>query len=111
MRVGAAGFVVPFMFVFEPSLLMIGHWTEILHSFVTATVGTICLAAGLFGYLLREARMWERVALLAAALLLIKPGLVTDLIGAMLLATVVASQLIAGRAKLPAVKPAESQPK
>ena len=111
VRVGAAGFVVPFMFVFEPSLLMIGHWTEILHSFVTATVGTICLAAGLFGYLLREARMWERVALLAAALLLIKPGLVTDLIGAMLLATVVASQLIAGRAKLPAVKPAESQPK
>ena len=111
VRVGAAGFVVPFMFVFEPSLLMIGDWTVIVHSFITATVGTICLAAGLFGYLLREARMWERIALLAAALLLIKPGLITDLIGAALLITVVASQLIAGRTKVPAIKPAQTQPK
>ena len=110
VRVGAAGFIVPFMFVFEPSLLMIGHWTEILHSFVTATIGTICLAAGLFGYLLREARAWERFALLAAAVLLIKPGLITDLIGAALLLTVVATQVLAGRAKAPAVKPAGTQP-
>ena len=85
VRVGAAGFIVPFMFVFEPSLLMIGAWPEILHSFITATIGTMCLAAGLFGYLLREARIWERVLLVAAALLLIKPGLVTDLIGLVLL--------------------------
>ncbi|MGQ0522698.1 MAG: TRAP transporter permease [Betaproteobacteria bacterium] len=111
VRVGAAGFIVPFMFVFEPSLLMIGHWSVILHSFVTATIGTICLAAGLFGYLLREARIWERVALVAAAVLLIKPGIVTDLIGAGLLLLVVAVQWFAGRAEVPAVKPIEPQPK
>ena len=111
VRVGAAGFVVPFMFVFEPSLLMIGDWTVILHSFATATIGTICLAAGLFGYLFREARVWERVALVAAAVLLIKPGLITDLIGAALLLVVVACQLLAGRAKVPVVSPAETQPK
>jgi TRAP transporter 4TM/12TM fusion protein len=111
VRVGAAGFIVPFMFVFEPSLLMIGHWSVILHSFVTATIGTICLAAGLFGYLLREARIWERVALVAAAVLLIKPGIVTDLIGAGLLLAVVAVQWLAGRAEVPAVKPIEPQPK
>ena len=111
VRVGAAGFVVPFMFVFEPSLLMIGDWTVILHSFATATIGTICLAAGLFGYLFREARIWERVALVAAAVLLIKPGLITDLIGAALLLVVVACQLLAGRAKVPVVNPAETQPK
>ena len=111
VRVGAAGFVVPFMFVFEPSLLMIGDWTVILHSFITATVGTICLAAGLFGYLLREARVWERVALVAAALLLIKPGIITDLIGAGLLLTVVGAQLLAGRAKMPAVERTDPQPK
>ena len=111
VRVGAAGFVVPFMFVFEPSLLMIGDWTVILHSFATATIGTICLAAGLFGYLFREARIWERVALVAAAVLLIKPGLITDLIGAALLLVVVACQLLAGRAKVPVVSPAETQPK
>ena len=98
VRVGAAGFIVPFMFVFEPSLLMIGSWQEILHSSVTATIGTICLAAGLFGYLLREARWWERVLLIAAALLLIKPGIITDVIGLVLLGVVMAVQLAADRA-------------
>ena len=104
MRVGAAGYIVPFMFVFEPSLLMIGEWHEILHSATTATIGTICLAAGLFGYLLREARMWERVALVAAAVLLIKPGLITDLIGAGLLMTVVLVQLATRRSELEAAQ-------
>jgi TRAP transporter 4TM/12TM fusion protein len=97
VRVGAAGFIVPFMFIFEPSLLMIGAWHEILHSFVTATIGTICLAAGLFGYLFRTARVWERVLLVAAAILLIKPGLITDLIGAGLLALVIFNQLVIRR--------------
>jgi len=100
VRVGATGFIVPFMFVFEPSLLMIGAWHDVLHSFITATIGTICLAAGLFGYFLRETRTWERVLLIVAALLLIKPGIVSDLIGAALLVIVIATQLIA--AKVPA---------
>jgi TRAP transporter 4TM/12TM fusion protein len=98
LRVGAAGFIVPFMFVFEPSLLMIGDWNDIASSVLTATLGTICLAAGLFGYLVRPARMWERILLVAAALLLIKPGLVTDIMGAALLAVVVLSQLALARA-------------
>ena len=102
MRVGAAGYIVPFMFVFEPSLLMIGAWQDILHSFVTASVGTIALAAGLFGYLFREARMWERAALVSAALLLIKPGLVTDLAGAGLLVLGVMVQLATRRSAIPA---------
>ena len=101
VRVGAAGFIVPFMFVFEPSLLMIGPWYEILHSSITAIVGTMCLAAGLFGYLLREARLWERVVLIAAALLLIKPGIVSDLFGVALLGIVIASQVLANRKTKP----------
>ncbi len=100
VRVGAAGFIVPFMFIFEPSLLMIGHWTVILQSFVTASIGTICLAAGLFGYLFREARIWERVFLLGAAITLIKPGLVTDLVGAGLVLTVLVSQFIIRRGEI-----------
>ena len=60
-------------------------------------MGTICLAAGLFGYLLREAPYWQRALLIGAAIMLIKPGIVTDIIGATLLATVVIAQLAAGR--------------
>jgi TRAP-type uncharacterized transport system fused permease subunit len=104
MRVGAAGYIVPFMFIFEPSLLMIGDWPAILASAATASVGVVCLAAGLHGYFARDTVMWERVALIAAAVLLIKPGLVTDLLGLGLLALVLASQLLIGR-KAAAVPP------
>ena len=92
VRVGAAGFVVPFMFVFEPSLLLIGDGFTSFTSFLSATVGVICLAAGLHGYLFREVRPWERLFLLAAAVLLIKPGYITDAIGLALLVSVIVNQ-------------------
>ena len=103
VRVGAAGFIVPFMFIFEPTLLMIGNWYDILQSFVTAGIGTVCLAAGLFGYLFRTARVWERAFLIGAAVMLIKPGLVTDLAGASLMLSVAFSQLVLRRAEPPPV--------
>jgi TRAP transporter 4TM/12TM fusion protein len=81
VRIGAAGFIVPFMFVYEPAILMVGDWMDIASAFITATIGTILLAASLQGYLIRSAVMWQRVVLFAAALCLIKPGWKTDLLG------------------------------
>ena len=101
VRVGAAGFIVPFMFVYEPALLMINGWAQIhvsLLAFASATIGCMCLAAGLHGYLAAPARPWERVVLVVAALLLIAPELVSSLIGLALLAAVIAAQLPRRRA-------------
>jgi TRAP transporter 4TM/12TM fusion protein len=98
VRIGAAGFIVPFMFVYEPALLMIGPWTSVLPAVASATVGCVLLAAGLYGHLLRECSAWQRVALVAASLLLIKPGWATDAAGLALLLAVLASQW-AGRAR------------
>jgi TRAP transporter 4TM/12TM fusion protein len=95
VRIAAATYIVPFMFVFEPSLMLIGDWFESLTSSASAVVGVMCLAAGLQGYLFREARWWERAVLVAAALLLIKPGYISDAIGLVLLAAVVLSQKLA----------------
>ena len=92
VRVGAAGFVVPFMFVYNPVLLMEGSWPEVALAFATAMVGVICLAGGLHGWLVARAELLDRLALLGAALLLIKPGLETDLAGAALLAGAVLLQ-------------------
>jgi TRAP transporter 4TM/12TM fusion protein len=97
LRLGATGFIIPFMFVFGPSLLMIGATHTIVVTAITATVGVICLAAGFSGYLLRPTPAWQRALLLAAALVLIKPGPITDAIGAALLAGVVVAQLLARR--------------
>jgi TRAP transporter 4TM/12TM fusion protein len=86
VRVAAPAYIVPFMFVYEPSLLMIGHWATIATSLVSAIIGVICLAAGLMGYLRRPCLWWERGLLVVAAFLLIKPGYVTDAAGLAVLA-------------------------
>jgi TRAP transporter 4TM/12TM fusion protein len=92
LKLGATGYIIPFMFVFGPSLLMIGSWDRILLTTVTAVIGVVALAASLHGYFLRPTRLFERVLLFGGAIVLIKPGLVTDLIGGAALATVVLSQ-------------------
>jgi TRAP-type uncharacterized transport system fused permease subunit len=81
VKIGAAGFIVPFMFVYQPGILMIGDWSDILQGTVTASAGCILLAAGLHGYLLRENRLWESALLIAAALALVFPGWMYDALG------------------------------
>ena len=96
VRVGAAGFIVPFMFVYEPALIMIKGWGELhvsLLAMVSAVIGCVCLAAGLHGYLLASARLWERAVLVCAAVLLIAPELISSLVGLGLLGLVMAVQL------------------
>jgi TRAP transporter 4TM/12TM fusion protein len=101
VRAGAPAYIVPFMFVYEPMLLLIvkdwaSEWLYVAWAVISASVGVICLAASLFGWLFTLAAMWQRVLLFVAALCLIKPGLVTDAIGLGLLVLVAAAQL-AGR--------------
>ena len=85
MRIAATGFIVPFMFVYGPSLLFIGSAFDIITSAISAFFGVIALAAGLMGFFVKEVKPWERIILVAAALLLIKPGLYTDAVGYVLL--------------------------
>ncbi|HSO08144.1 MAG TPA: TRAP transporter permease [Pelomicrobium sp.] len=92
VKLGATGYIVPFMFAFSPALLMIGPWFNIGLATVTALVGVTCLAGSLHSYYLGRAVMWERVLLFIAAIGLIKPGGVTDTMGAVILAVVLFSQ-------------------
>lgn len=102
MRAAAPAYIVPFMFVYEPMLLLIvpdwgRDWAFVVWSVITASVGVVCLAGSLFGWLFTLAATWHRVLLFIAALCLIKPGLITDAIGLALLAAVSAAQLVARR--------------
>src|ERR671918_745485 len=63
-------YIIPFMFVFGPSLLMIGSWDRIVLTTVTAIIGVTALAASLNGFFLRRTRLWERLLLFGAALVL-----------------------------------------
>jgi len=98
VKLGLTGYIIPFMFVFGPSLLMIGEWQVILGTVITATIGVTCLAAALHNYFFfGHTHIWERLLLLAAAFVLINPGLYTDIAGASLVGLTVASQLLLAR--------------
>jgi len=104
MRAAAPAYIVPFMFVYEPMLLLIvkdwsAQWPEVLLAVISASIGVIALAGGFFGWFIGLANGWQRAALVAAALLLIKPGLWTDLGGLALLALVVISQRAQAQAR------------
>jgi TRAP-type uncharacterized transport system fused permease subunit len=81
-----AGFLLPYMFIYNPPLLFEGPWHDILLSFVTGSIGVICLGAAVIGYLVTGARIEERLLLFAASFLLIKPGWITDILGLVCLA-------------------------
>jgi TRAP transporter 4TM/12TM fusion protein len=81
VKFAAAGFIVPFFFVYSPSLLFDGPWADIVRAAITGTIGVVALAAALEGYFWRRATWVERGLFLAAAFLLIDPGLYTDLAG------------------------------
>lgn len=92
LRLGIAAFIVPYMFVYGPSLLLIGDPLKIFLTVITAIIGIVCMAAALEGWLLRNAFWYERIILVASALALIKPGLVTDSVGICLVVIVIALQ-------------------
>lgn len=86
VKVGIASFLIPFMFIYTPSLLLDGAWYRIAIDSVTAAIGIICLAAAVQGYFRRLLKPWERVALAATALLFIVPTWETMLLaGAVLI--------------------------
>jgi TRAP-type uncharacterized transport system fused permease subunit len=96
LRLGLAGFIVPIMFCYSPILLLQGEftWPEAALAAFTAIIGVACLGASLQRYFLTSLSLIESAALMVVALLLIKPGLTTDLIGAALLVVVVIVQVI-----------------
>jgi len=83
-RLGLAAFIVPFMFIYGPPLTMDGTMLEIILASVTSLIGVAFLAASIQGFVLTGLGSVNRGFLFAAALLLIKPGWITDLIGLMI---------------------------
>jgi TRAP transporter 4TM/12TM fusion protein len=81
VRLGLTGFIVPFMFVFSPELLMEGNPWFIPWVCFTAYMGCTCLAASLQGFYRVPNKIYESVALFACALLLIDSKPITDAIG------------------------------
>ncbi|QTF91276.1 DUF3394 domain-containing protein, partial [Halomonas sp. BM-2019] len=106
IRTGVQGFIydmrtaiLPFMFIFNVSLLQIGvsGWLEILHIFASALLGMMAFAAGVQGFVRLKTLLAERLVLLGVAFMLIQPNWFTDLLGLSLYGLVYLSQWLRQR--------------
>ena len=76
-KLGIAAFIVPFIFIFEPALLLMGDWATILQAVFTAVLGVVCLASSMQGGCSPNPRppsgscSWPGIVL-------VYPGLLTD---------------------------------
>jgi len=97
-RLGMAKVLVPFVFVFSPSLLLVAKgftWFDFTVTFLGCVFGITVLAAALSRFFLVEMKRWEQVVCIVAALLLIAPGLTVTLVGVAITIPMLMRQLAA----------------
>jgi len=83
-KLGIAGFLVPFAFVYQPALLLQGSWPAVMKAFLLTALGVVCLAAALIGFASRPLQLWLRGMLVVAAVLLVFPTMGFELLGLLL---------------------------
>lgn len=94
-KLAIAAFIIPYMFVLSPELLMIETtWTELIWVVFTAISGMLAIGAGIIGFWLRKLQWWERVLGIVGGIMLIYPEGMTDIIGLGLFILLVALQVI-----------------
>ncbi len=94
-KLAIGAFIVPYVFALNPAMLFIDTtaW-EVILICITSCIGIFGVSAALEGYFLHNMRWFERIMSVVGGLLLIYPGLKTDLIGLALVGAVLAFQFI-----------------
>ena len=94
-KLAIAAFVIPYMFVFNPAMLMMGAPIyEIVWVVTTAVIGMVALGAGMIGYWYRKCNWIERILAVATGILLIFPETITDVIGLTMFVTMFVIQYL-----------------
>ena len=97
-KLAIGAFIVPYIFALNPAMLFIDTTAgAVILIVITSLIGMFGVSSGLEGYMLRSASWWERIMSIVGGLLLIYPGLVTDLIGLGLVGLVLIIQLLEKR--------------
>ncbi len=99
-KLAIAAFIIPYVFVLSPVLLMIDATTGTLAAAaVTAVLGMVALSSSMIGYLADNCSKPERLLLFVGGLLMIQPGAVTDMIGAAIFIAILMLQIKRKRSK------------
>ena len=94
-----AAFIVPYIFAYSPALLFenISGWWEVAQICVSALLGIFAIAASLNGFLYKKIHPVLRIVLAVGGLGMMIPGTLTDVVGLVLVAAVVAYQKISAK--------------
>ncbi|MBR1660332.1 MAG: TRAP transporter fused permease subunit [Oscillospiraceae bacterium] len=99
-KLAIAAFIVPYIFALEPSLLMMDEGlAEAVLGIITSGVGMFGVAMGLEGYFKGHIHWLLRIVTVAGGLLLIYPGIPTDIIGIVMVGGVITFQILSARGK------------
>jgi TRAP-type uncharacterized transport system fused permease subunit len=94
-KLAIGAFIVPYVFALNPAMLFIDTTPfEVVTICITSFIGICAISSSLEGYLLHHMSRTQRIMSAVGGLLLVYPGLVTDLIGLGLVAVVVVTQII-----------------
>ncbi|MCG7853230.1 MAG: hypothetical protein MIO92_11980, partial [Methanosarcinaceae archaeon] len=77
VRLGFAAFLVPWAFIFNPGILMIGSPMKIIMTFFFVTLGAVAIGAAFEGYLLTNIRRWESILLALSGICIFIPNAIT----------------------------------
>ncbi|MBQ1954455.1 MAG: TRAP transporter fused permease subunit [Clostridia bacterium] len=95
-KLAIGAFIVPYVFALNPAMLLVDTTAgEVILIVITSLVGIFAVSSALEGFLLRRMPWYQRIIAVAGGLLLIYPGVVTDVIGLVLAGIVVVFQIIA----------------
>lgn len=92
LKYGSILYIMPFLFIYAPGILLEGTPFVVITTIISSLIAMYAFCGCIMGYLIRETTLVERLALGAAAVLLLKPGLITDTVGITLIAIVVLNQ-------------------
>ena len=99
-RLAIAAFIVPYMFAFNPAMLLIDTTVlSVIQMTITAVIGIFGVAAGMEGYCFAQMNIVIRLVEVCGGLMLIHPSLITDLCGLALVIGGLAFQYMLGRKK------------
>ena len=92
-KLAVAAFIIPYIFVLSPVILMVDATPfALIMTTLTALAGMIAVSSALCGFLADHCRAYERLLLIIAGLLMIKPGGMTDMIGFAVFAVILVMQ-------------------
>src|SRR5690625_1691765 len=95
VKLAIAAFIIPYMFVLQPEILMIDtNFLELTFIIISALLGMIAIGASMVGYWYRRIPWYVRIVAFVTGLFLVYPGTMSDIIGLTSFILMIALQFI-----------------